>query len=450
MSRPRKISWVEGSRITPHHFQQWDNFLEDQLLARVQTFFRFNYGVVDLEINSEAIANGQFSLVRLKALFPDGILVDMPYGEPCPLTREIGKSFEPTADRLDVFVAIPSKRPGVAQYHIKGMPGGTVARYIQTPGTAIDETSGEGEVQIPFAIGNYRILFGGENREGFSTIKIAEIKRSPTGRFILDDKFVPPLLDIDGSKWLMNQLRQLVEILSTKSTLLGDQRRHDASSLVEFTAMETGAFWLLHTVNGFIPRLKHLFATRAVHPEYLYEELATLEGQLMTFAVQRHPKDVIKYEHSDLFLTFNTLFTEIRDLLDIVISTKCVPIPLQNVRESVYVGHVTDDRLLQEASFFLAVRSQMSEREAIFKVPRMVKIAASDHIDRIVGAAMPGVNLNYASSPPNAIPTRPGYLYFSLETVGRFWEVIRGSKSLGVYVPDEFPEVQLEMYAVKP
>jgi type VI secretion system protein ImpJ len=111
---------------------------------------------------------------------------------------------------------------------------------------------------------------------------------------------------------------------------------------------------------------------------------------------------------------------------------------------------VQDDQLLKDATFFLGVRAQIAESRLIELVPRVIKIAARDVIDAVVGSALPGVVLTHASPPPAPIPTRVGFHYFGLDSIGPYWETIRGSKTIAVYVPDEFPDVKLEMYAIKP
>jgi type VI secretion system protein ImpJ len=63
---------------------------------------------------------------------------------------------------------------------------------------------------------------------------------------------------------------------------------------------------------------------------------------------------------------------------------------------------------------------------------------------------LPGVVMKHASPPPAPIPTRVGFHYFGLDSIGPYWADISGSKTISVYVPDEFPDVKLEMYAVKP
>jgi type VI secretion system protein ImpJ len=178
--------------------------------------------------------------------------------------------------------------------------------------------------------------------------------------------------------------------------------------------------------------------------------MALLAGGLMTFVADRHPKDIVRYEHADLYFTFSQLAAEIRELLEIVIPTRCVPIPLENVRKSLYVGRVIDEQLLKEAAFYIGLRAQIPESRLIEIVPRVLKIAARDVIDAVVGSALPGIVLRHASPPPAPVPARIGFHYFGLDTIGPYWETICGSKTIAVYVPDEFPDVKLEMYAVKP
>jgi len=171
---------------------------------------------------------------------------------------------------------------------------------------------------------------------------------------------------------------------------------------------------------------------------------------LMTFTIDRHPKDIVAYNHDDLYGTFSRLAADIRDMLETVIPSRCVPIALEKTRDTLYVGRVEDERLLKEAGFYLAVRAQMPESKLIEGVPRVIKIGSRDVIDTIINSALPGVVLTHASPPPAPIPTRVGFRYFMLDTIGPYWDGIKGSKVIAVYVPDDIPDEKLEMYAVKP
>jgi type VI secretion system protein ImpJ len=450
MSRYRKIVWNEGMLLTPHHFQQWDNYYEELLSSRLAAIMPYEWGVLELQANTEAIANGSFDLLRCRAVMPDGLLVNIPQSDPAPDARPIQGHFDPDAERIPVYLAVPAKRAGAANFQRDGGATDQLVRYGQTAGTVPDETTGDNEQQIAYAKSNLRILFADELSEGYRSIKVAEVEKTATGQLKLSDNYIPPALNIRASTWLENVLRQLVEILITKSSSLGEQRRQRTASLADFTTSEVAVFWLLHTVNSAVPGLAHLFRAPVVHPERLYMEMAQLAGKLMTFTPDRHPKDIVRYEHEDLYLTFSQLAQEIRDLLETVIPTRCVPIPLEKVRESLYAGRILDDRLLKEASFYLGVRADIPEGQLIERVPRVIKVSSRDTIDVVIGSALPGVTLTHASPPPAPIPLRPKFHYFALDSNGMFWERIAGSKALAVYVPEELKDETVELYAVKP
>ncbi len=450
MSKYRKVVWNEGMLLTPHHFQQWDNYYEEILSSRLRTVMPYEYGVLDLQVNNEAVANGNFQITNCYAVLPDGLLINVPDTEAVPDMRPVGNHFHPEQEKLGVHLAIPAKKIGEANYQANGAKVNINLRFLQEGALVKDETTGTNEQPLAFAKSNLRIIFDDELRDGFTSIKIAELERTPTGQLKISEEYIPPILKVSASNWLVNMLRQLVEILITKSGSLGEQRRQRNASLADFTTSEVAIFWLLHTINNSIPTMGHYFRSPLLHPESLYLEMARLVGQLMTFATEFHPKDIVKYEHDDLYFTFSNLSAMLKELLETVIPSRCVPILLEKTRETLYVGRVEDERLLKEAGFYLAVRAQMPESKLIEGVPRVVKIASRDVIDSVIGSALPGVVLTHANPPPAPIPARVGFRYFMLDTIGPYWNGIKGSKVIAVYVPDEIPDEKLEMYAVKP
>jgi type VI secretion system protein ImpJ len=450
MSKYRKIVWNEGMLLTPHHFQQWDNYFEDQLTSRVNSTMQYSYGVLDLQVNNEAIANGNFQLTNCYAVMPDGLIVNVPDAEAVPDLRPVGDHFHPEQEKLGVHLAIPAKKMGEANFQASGVKANPNLRFLQEGALVKDETSGTNEQPLAYAKSNFRLIFDDEVRDGFTSLKIAELQRTPTGQLKIADDYIPPILKINASVWLANMLRQVVEILITKSGSLGEQRRQSRASLADFTTSEVAVFWLLHSVNSSIPAMAHYFRSPLVHPEKLYLEMASLVGKLMTFSTDYNPKDIVKYDHDDLYFTFSNLSNQLKELLETVIPSRCVSIKLEKTRETLYVGRIEDERLLKEAGFYLAVKSQMPEAKLIEGVPRVVKIASRDAIDQVIGAALPGVVLTHANPPPAPIPARVGFKYFMLDTIGPYWNGIRGSKVIAVHVPDEIPDEKLEMYAVKP
>ena len=450
MSKYRKIVWNEGMLLTPHHFQQFDNYHEELLNSRVRSVLPFEYGVLDLQVNNEAVANGNFQINVCHAVLPDGLMINVPDAEAVPDLRPVKDHFHPEQERLGVHLAIPARKMGEANFQANGAKTNANLRYLQEGALVKDETSGTNEQPLAYAKSNLRLIFDDELRDGFTSMKIAELERTPTGQLKISEEYIPPILKVSASSWLVNMLRQLVEILITKSGSLGEQRRQRNASLADFTTSEVAIFWLLHTINSSIPMMTHYFRSPLLHPEKLYLEMAGLAGKLMTFTIEFHPKDIVKYDHDDLYFTFYSLSTQLKELLETVIPSRCVPIILEKTRDTLYVGRIEDERLLKEAGFYLAVRAQMPESKLIEGVPRVVKIASRDVIDSVIGSALPGVVLTHANPPPAPIPARVGFRYFMLDTIGPYWNGIKGSKVISVYVPDEIPDEKLEMYAVKP
>lgn len=450
MSKYRKIVWNEGMLLTPHHFQQFDNYHEELLNSRIDSVMQHDYGVLELRFSSEAIANGNFQITTCRAVLPDGLYVNMPDAEAIPEMRPVGQHFSVEKERLGVHLAVPAKKLGEANFQASGAALNGNIRYLQEGKQVKDETTGTNEQPIAYAKSNLRIIFDDELRDGFTSIKIAELKRTPTGQLQVSEEYIPPILKITASDWLAAMLRQMVEILITKGASLAEQRRQSNASLADFTTSEVAVFWLLHTINSSIPVMSHYFRSPLLHPERLYEEMVSLIGQLMTFSLEMQPKDIVKYDHDDLFYTFSNLSLQLKGLLETVIPSRCVPIPLEKTRDTLYVGRIDDERLIKEAGFFLAVRAQMPEAKLIEGVPRVVKIASRDVIDSVIGSALPGVVLTLASPPPAPIPARVGFKYFQLDNIGPYWNGIAGSKVISVYVPNDIPDEKIELYAVKP
>jgi type VI secretion system protein ImpJ len=392
----------------------------------------FEYGILDLRVNGEAVANGNFQITNCRAVMPDGLMISVPDAEAVPDMRPVGSHFAVEAERLGVHLAIPARKIGEANFQNNGGKASSNLRFLQEGSMVKDETTGANEQPLAYAKSNLRIIFDDELRDGFTTLKIAELQRTPTGQLKISENYIPPILKVSASEWLVYLLRQVVEILVTKSGSLSEQRRSSNASLADFTTSEVAVFWLLNTINASIPTMAHYFRSSLLHPEKLYLEMGELVGKLMTFSIEHHPKDIVKYDHDDLYFTFSNLSSQLKELLDTVIPSRCVPIPLEKTRDTLYVGRIEDERLLKDG------------------VPRVVKIASRDVIDSVIGSALPGVVLTLASPPPAPIPARVGFKYFHLDNIGPYWNGIAGSKVISVYVPNEIPDEKLELYAVKP
>jgi type VI secretion system protein ImpJ len=367
-----------------------------------------------------------------------------------PSSRSFAELFAPTAKVLSVYLGLPRMRPGAAGVKLENQDAHGPTRYAQAFTTLPDDVTGEHEREISYLKKRLCLLFSGEDLEGYDTLKIAEIERSQEGVPQLRTGYVPPLLAIGGSDWLLNQLRGILETASAKSQTLADQVRQRTPTLTEFSTSDMPNFLKLHTINAYIPRLGFHFQNPVTHPVALYELLAQFAGHLCAFQVGMHPRDLAGYRHDELGATFGTLIPQLRSLLEAVVEAHFIRIPLNRIDVSRMEGTVDNAQLFTNSDFYLGVRAEMSESQIAAEFPKHAKIVSPDKIDRLIGGNLPGVNLIFVQLPPAAIPRRAGWVYFRIDPRGDRWDYIKKASQIAIYAPPaEFPGWDAECLAVE-
>ena len=62
MRNRHRVVWAQGMFLTPQHFQTLEQYLEHSFHFRFAASHFANWGVTELEIDQEALANGVFRL----------------------------------------------------------------------------------------------------------------------------------------------------------------------------------------------------------------------------------------------------------------------------------------------------------------------------------------------------------------------------------------------------
>lgn len=448
MKRLQPVIWSKGTFLSPQHMQLQDRHIESTLEFNLNSLNFRPWGFNHLKIDHEALAAGNFTVLAASGLFPDGLPFDIPASDPAPAPKSLGAYFEGETSHVDLYLAIPHHRDSGLNVSLARQSADT--RYLAEVAVLRDENTGGSERPIQVARKNFRWLAEGEARQGTSALRIARVTRTPAGLYQLDAQFVPPLLDISASDYLMGLLRRLVEIIAAKSSMLAGLRRHKNESLAEFTASDIPNFWLLYTVNSYLPLFRHLLESRKGHPEGLFRTMLALAGALTTFHLKLHPRDLPPYDHDDLQTCFTDLDEKLRHLLKTAVKSNFVSLPLTLVRPSIYATALADNKYLTNTRLYLALQAETGEAELISKAPHLIKVCSASHIDQLVRQALPGLQLTHVARPPAALPVKLNFQYFSLSQSGVAWEAITRARNLAAYVPADFPHPQLELLILLP
>jgi type VI secretion system protein ImpJ len=444
-----KVIWKEGMFLQPQHFQQAERYFLNNFNSALNSHFPYAYGITELEIDRDAIANGLISITRCSGRLPDGVIFNIPKEDQSPAARSFKEYFTHEQQALDVYLALPLCIEGKANVVSFSQDGQIAVRYRGRETSAVDEVLGSQKKDIEIGFLNFGVLLGGEALDNHTTLHIGKLVRTSSGSIELVAYFVPPLLSIGASPTLMNSLRSLLELLLAKIASLSQGRKQVEGGLAEFPSGEETSFRLLQMLNTYTPLLNHHHFVPSVHPFDLFCLLTQFAGALCTLSFEVSLKNLPRYEHANLAGTFSQLIKVIRTVLEANISAGCVPVPIEQINQATYVCKIPDEKLLSVAKFFLGVSAKVQEKELIVGVLQRIKLCSRNRLDLLISSAMPGLQLVHTLHPAEGLSTKPGFVYFKLDQQGDFWQAIKTSGTMAFYFPNNYPELKIEMLALK-
>ncbi len=449
MHENSKVVWKEGMFLQPQHFQQAERYIFSCMNTRMGMHQPFFYGNIEIEIDRDALVNNLFTLTRCTGVLPDGSSFSIPREDTAPPSRSFADHFSHDQQFLDVFLALPLAVEGKPNVSSAVTEAHQAFRYRSKMAGIADDVFGTQRKEIELGRYNFRLLFGDESLDNHSTLQIVRLRRAANGQISLEESYIPPLVRIEGSHFLLSQMRGLLEMLMAKCAILSQGRRQVEGGFAEFSSTGETAFRLFETIATYTPLLNYHLASPLAHPLEIYKLLTMFAGALSTFSSTISFRDFPKYDHHQLAVTFGNLFGIIRRVLEADISAGCVTVPLEKINQAAYEARVPDQRLFGSARFFLGVSARVPEKELIIGVLQRIKMCSRSRLDLLISSAMPGLPLVHSVHPPEGLSTKPGFLYFSLDQQGQFWDGMRTSGSIAFYFPNNYPDLKIELMALK-
>jgi len=456
MKSPLRVVWSEGMLVSPQHLQQADLYHERLLDERLTALVPFAWGVSRVAIDPGALGAEQVRLATFVGVLPDGLYLAFEGGDAeCPPARPIQGHFPPTQQALDVYIGVAKEREGVPSLAADGAAAAsadprTVRTRFRSAIRQVADASGTAEdLQMSYAERNVVLMFGDEPRTDFDSIKIAEIVRETSGRLVVNDAYIPPVLQVEASPFIMESLRRLLGLMTAKQRALADERRQRGPSAVEFNASDITRFLQLHTLNTAVPVLTELGRGGDMGAKSLYFFLVQIAGQLSTFVADEDPSKFPAFVYTDLRSTFEEVFARLTALLQTTARAGHLPVPLE-INQGLHVGKLSDQHVGRCGNYVLAVRSDMPEDQVTQRLPGFCKIASFNQLPYILRAASPGVPIKVTHRPPPEVPIRPGVVYFMLEVGSDYWKHVIDERTISIYLPAPFDpqRVKLELYGI--
>jgi type VI secretion system protein ImpJ len=461
MNVPRRVVWSEGLLVSPQHLQQTDLYHERLLDARLAALVAQTWGILSLEFDMGALQADQLRVSRFVGILPDGLQLAFEAGDvEAPAARPIGTHFPPAQRVLEVFLAVPKERDGVPSVAAEATDSSEPAtgvrrtRFCAATRPVSDMTGESADLPVAFARRNVSVLFGDEARDDFDSIKVGEIARTASNTLVVSEAFVPSVLSISASSFLMGSVRRMVALMTAKQRQLSDERRQRDAVTVEFGAADITRYLQLAALNASIPILVHAGRDGELSPRELYFFLIQIAGQLSTLVSDADPSSFPVFTYTDLRATFEELFALLTSLLRVSVRESCVVVPME-VRDGMHVGNMSDERILKCSQFVLAAQARgVSEEQLARELPGRAKIASFSQLPFFLRSATRGLALQVTHRPPIEVPVRPNVAYFLVDVAGGadHWRRVLDERAIAIYVPPPYDPAQLklEIFAIPP
>jgi type VI secretion system protein ImpJ len=454
----QRVVWSEGMLVSPQHLQQSDLYHERVLDCRLAASTPLSWGITAVQVDSGALAADQLVVSRFAGVLPDGLPLDFKAGDPeAPAARPIGANFPPALPALEVFLAVPKERDGVPS--VAGempaeakVPAGKAAirtRFRSATRKIVDMTGEAADLAMGFAQRNLTVLFGNESLDDYDSIKIAEVVRDPGGALMVSEAYIPPVLSIAASPFLMSAVQRLLALMAAKQRQLSAERAQRDSASIEFSANDVTRYLQLSALNATIPFLFHAGRNGEMSPRELYLFLIQSAGQLATFSSDADPSAFPPFVYTDLRSTFEELFALLTGLLRANLREACVRVPIE-IHEGIHVGNLNDERVLKCQQFVLGAISSIPVDQLSRELAGRAKIASWTQLPFLMRSAVRGVPLQVTHRPPAEIPVRPGVVYFLMDTSIDHWRHILAERKVAIYAPPPFDpsQVKIELYGI--
>lgn len=443
MTHDSRVLWTEGMFLRPQHFQQHDRWLEHHVEVRVSALRNHAWGFVEINIDKQLLGLGKLAVKLARGVFADGTPVDVPATDEPPVPLDLDDSVR---DQV-IYLCMPARRAGASEYERDQVTDG-LARYRHARIEVRDTSTGE-QIIAPIDVGRprLRLLRASEPRDDYvvlGVLRVVEVRADKS--VVVDESYIPPLLDCAGSDFLGGFMSELQGMLAQRAAALAARVTGSSKGGVS----ELSDFLMLLVVNRAEPVLEHMRAIRGIHAEDFYRFALALAGESASFtAPSRRPFAMPPYRHDDLQATFKPLIEELRRSLNYVSDSGAIAIKLEERGRGFRLGRINDRSLIGNANFVLAVAASVPQADIARRFPQQVKIGGPHEIKEFVKGLLPGIPVTALGAAPRQIPYHAGSVYFELDPRSTHWAEVRTMGNLVLHIGVGFPDLTLECWAIK-
>ncbi len=445
-----ELNWTDGVFLRPHHFQQAQLAQDTARRADRALCLPFDYGLVHLEFDENALANGYFRITKLQAVLPGGEEADLPANaaaEGLDLNEAMINS-----PRITIYAALPPLREG--EPNSDDRTEGTLCRYIPVAQNCYDLNSGGNEQPIMFRRVRVLLATDPETLPGYEKMPIVrlECRRRRDGKpfLVTDSQFVPPALGINAVPELCRRLEALCSHLEQIAMNMITTLRNRDMQLPEKGLLRAERMNKCAIIRSAQTVLRRMLACGTTPPVAIYTELCRLLMQLAAFCPLEDTEEAPDYRHDDCLPQFTVVIDAIYRLTAAEATEWCVRVDLTYCEsDAAWHGSLQPEWIGCVRAVYVCVQSKESPRRVADQVEAgdVFKLTAGSQTTMRVR----GVRLAEDRLPSPLLPPGDNRLWFRAIKPGddNTWQDICAEQACALTWSEKIlPDTQAELYLI--
>jgi len=448
------VHWHEGLFLQPHHLQRLQRLVDVRVGGERAFAHAYPYGVLDLRLSTDALANGQVKFDRLHAVTRGGVEVCAPETADLPaldVRRYLASSPKP----FTVCLGVPLWHASRANTADPSAPEDPRDKriYRVAEEQVHDENTGENAQSVQVRRLAARLLVDMEDTSDLDVLPLVRIGRSAGQDVSLprpEPRFIPACLRLSGSVTLRRIARDLADFIETVRQEQALQLRPGWSP-DNLRGPQVVQVMRLMALNRFAARMPALLGSadkfHGPSPLELYMELRGLLGELVAFHADRDPFEAAGYDHDNLGEVFEDLNQKIRFYSKLTQGRVKKVVFKPEDRD--LVAEIEPADATEPKDIFLGIKTKMDTRalaQFIEDPERFKMMPFAQKRLKIFG-----VKLEEERHPPMELGTPPGQHYFRLNRSEsqKVWDRIATERKLALVWPEmdrfDYEEVALHL-----
>lgn len=297
------VQWHEGMLLSPQHFQQSDNNIQNLFSSFGVSCSAFFYGVHNLKIDTSSLSAGVVRILKAKGIFQDGYSFEFDAMHDHPLEKNLSEYFLSNSSAAKIFLALPVRKEGSDNLT------GDMARYYSDEITNVyDENTGENNINIPILKPQLRLLLENEIDARYTSFPVFEVEKSVDGG-VVATQFIPPYIAIDEHSKISELCREIVQMIRSKVSYFSDRKDNYARSATEESIAN-----LRLLIQAALP-VEAVIRINGIQPFEIYKCLLSAISKIIAINPTQLIPRMPVYDHNNLFMTFNGMLQYAKSIL---------------------------------------------------------------------------------------------------------------------------------------